>query len=268
MRGVFILETKRLALQFKQDGEEGEVTAQFSVFNAIDYDGDITIKGAFGSQQVRIGPWNHAYSGMSVGMGATRETREAALMEGKFFLDTSHGLDTYRTVKQLGDLQEWSYSYDVDEYTLRKPKSGENTPRWDGMVRELKKLTVIHVAPVEKGAGTDTGTRRIKSLSGPDALALFRKLRDGDTLSDEEIKVLAELTDQSVEDVATATAIKTSTDPGPGPGTTDPPEGTTTPGTTEPPTSTEPDPVTAEPRDPKSLFLEYLNISALVSPRS
>ena len=258
--GAFLLpETKRLQLELKQDGEDGEVSAQFSVFNAVDKDGDDTPRGAFGKQDIRIAAWGHNWGVNAVGRGAIRETRDAAVMDGKFFLDTTGGLDAYRTVKGLGELQEWSYGYDVDEYSLRQPKDGENTPRYDGMVRVLHKLTVHEVSPVMIGAGTDTRTLRLKGLQATGALLLLRKVREGAELSESEIEQLAELFDAPMVDVGKA--VSATKEPAPTPEPADP--------------APDPDPAPQADPDPEptnaeaqKLFLEYQKTLALAPRRT
>jgi HK97 family phage prohead protease len=150
------MERKGLTLELKEDGaEQGAVTAVFSTFNVIDKDGDVTLPGAFeDGAPVRISAWGHKWYELPVGRGAIKVEPGRALLDGHFFMDTAHGLDTYRTVKGLGELQEWSYGYDVLE--------SEEGPFNGQQVRLLKKLQVHEVSPVMLGAGIDTGTVGMK----------------------------------------------------------------------------------------------------------
>jgi hypothetical protein len=78
-------------------------------------------------------------------------------MEGVFFVDTQHGLDTFKTVKAMSqepNLQEWSYGYDVID-SDRGDFEGQQ-------VRFLKKLKVHEVSPVLLGAGVNTRTLSVK----------------------------------------------------------------------------------------------------------
>jgi hypothetical protein len=153
------MERKGLSLELKEDGaEQGAVTAVFSTFNVIDKDGDVTLPGAFADgAPVRISAWGHNWAGLPVGRGAIKAEPERAVLDGAFFMDTAHGLDTYRTIKGLAELQEWSYGYDVLE-------SGDG--QFNGQqVRFLKKLQVHEISPVMLGAGIGTGTLDMKGLS-------------------------------------------------------------------------------------------------------
>ena len=144
-----------------KDEERGEVVAVFSTLNVIDSDQDVTTKGAFeDGAKVRISAYGHtSWEGrLPVGKGSIRELKNEALLEGRFFLDTADGADTFRVVKELGadGLQEWSYGFDPVEY-----KFGEFE---DQQVRFLTKLKVHEVSPVLLGAGV--GTRLVSAKSG------------------------------------------------------------------------------------------------------
>src|SRR3990172_3860466 len=63
-------------LEFKQEGDQGLVTAVFATLNVIDEDGDVTIPGAFGEQSVKLAAWGHGWDKLPVGRGAIRERGE------------------------------------------------------------------------------------------------------------------------------------------------------------------------------------------------
>jgi Caudovirus prohead serine protease len=142
---------------------KGEVRAVFSTLNVRDKDGDITLPGAFrdGAETVisAYGHTSHMELGgrMPVGKGRIRTTAKEAILDGQFFLDTTHGRDAFLTVKQLGPLGQWSYGYDVLDADY-----GEV----DGKaVRYLKSLAVLEVSPVLVGVGVNTRTLATKGLS-------------------------------------------------------------------------------------------------------
>jgi len=151
------MEFKNIKLQLKEGAPEGSVLAVFSTFNVIDKDGDVTLPGAFeDGAPVRISSWGHKWYELPVGRGAIQVDGERAVMDGRFFMDTIGGADTYRTVKGLEELQEWSYGFNVLD-----SEEGD----FEGQhVRFLKKLEVPEVSPVMKGAGIDTGTLAIKGM--------------------------------------------------------------------------------------------------------
>jgi hypothetical protein len=154
------IEHKGLRLEIK-DAEQGFVEAIFSTFNVIDADGDVTLPEAFtDGARVRISAYGHGSWGgaLPVGKGYIRVRGDQAILEGKFFLNTTQGREHWETIKQMGDLQEWSYGYEVVEL-------GELTKQWQeaGARRVLKRLKVYEVSPVLVGAGIGTRTLALKS---------------------------------------------------------------------------------------------------------
>jgi len=145
-------------MQLKKDDESGEFTggfmAVFATLNVEDLDGDVTIPGAFeAGQEVIVEPWNHGWT-LPAGMGVIQADEEKAWIDGNFFLDTDVGKQNYQTVKNLGGLAQWSYTFDVvDE------GKGEFEER---QVNYLRTLDVVGVSPVTRGAGIDTRTVNIK----------------------------------------------------------------------------------------------------------
>lgn len=156
------METKTYmgGLEIKQDGDQGLVSNEFATLNVIDKDGDVTLPGAFGEQRVRLAAWNHGswmggLNALPVGKGQIHEDADKAVFGGEFFLNTETGREHFNTVKGLGDLQEWSYSFNITD-------SGEG--EFEGQqVRFLKRMEVIEVAPVLQGAGIGTRTVDIKA---------------------------------------------------------------------------------------------------------
>lgn len=160
------METKmfQAPIELKADSDEtGEFRAVFSTFNVIDHDRDVTIPGAFhDGQKVRVSYWGHRWQDLPVGRGVIGQDEEKAWIDGRFFLDTEAGRETYRTVKNLGELQEWSYGFDIEESEYGTFE-GEH-------VQFLRSLEVFEVSPVMLGAGIGTGTTDIKdrNRSGDD----------------------------------------------------------------------------------------------------
>ena len=150
--------TYQAAIELKLDeGQEGQFRAVFSRFNVVDHDGDVTLPGAFeDGQKVRIAYWGHRWNDLPVGKGVIHANEEIAWVDGQFFLDTAAGLETYKTVKNLEELQEWSYGFDI-------VKSSHGEFEDLGEVRFLETLVVHEVSPVMLGAGIGTGTVDIKS---------------------------------------------------------------------------------------------------------
>lgn len=146
-------------IEFKAASDEtGEFSAVFATLNVIDKDGDVTVNGAFKQgQEVLISAYQHTswQGALNVGRGTIREVGDEAIVDGKFYIDTSHGLDAYRTVKQNGTLQQWSYGFDTED-AAPGTMNGRD-------VQFLKGLDTHEVSPVLIGAGVNTRTLDVKS---------------------------------------------------------------------------------------------------------
>jgi hypothetical protein len=154
------MESKTLQRVEIKDAAKGQVSAVFATFNVIDGDGDVTLPDAFeDGAEVVISSYQHTSWGGSlpVGKGTIRTTKAEAIMDGRFFMDTTSGRDTFTVVKQLGPRQQWSYGYDTID-------SDRGT--FDGQeVRFLKRQLVHEVSPVLVGAGVNTRTLAVKALT-------------------------------------------------------------------------------------------------------
>ena len=172
-------EYKSFRVSLKDSDDPGHIVAQFAVFNEVDSDGDVTLPGAFGNQDVVVSAWGHASwmggsDNLPVGKGSISEKGNKAIFEGDLFLETTSGKDHYEVLKQTQGQQEWSYGFQVQEASFGDHNGQE--------VRFLKKLKVPEVSPVLKGAGSDTRTLAVKGS---------RKL------ADQGEELLAELGDYS-----------------------------------------------------------------------
>lgn len=144
------------------DESKGEIQAVFSTLKVIDKDGDVTLPGAFGEQKVRISAYNHRSwaDELPIGKGSIIESGDEAVLNGQFFMDVPKARDTFNTIKQLGELMEWSYGYDILE---RGDGTWPENDEKGQSVQLLKKLKVHEVSPVILGAGENTRTLSAKS---------------------------------------------------------------------------------------------------------
>ena len=153
---------KSIDLEIKND-EKGEVAAVFSVFDKVDSDGDIvkagSIKSGFKSGDVPM-VWAHKLD-MPIGKGQIEQDDDKATFKGQFFMDTESGKEAYNLVKAMGELQQWSFGFKVDDSEYGKFKKDGSDEEED--VRFLKGLTVYEVSPVLVGANQETYTMAIKS---------------------------------------------------------------------------------------------------------
>lgn len=151
-------ETKALRGVTIKSADEGRIQAVFATFDVVDLDGDVTRKSAFSNgAPVRISAFNHASweGALPVGKGVVRVTDKEAILDGQFFMNTTAGRDTFEVVKQMGELQEFSYGF-----TITDSERGELEGK---SVRIIKGANVTEVSPVLKGAGIDTRTIDLKN---------------------------------------------------------------------------------------------------------
>ena len=151
-------------IEFKTiDDEKGEVEAVFSVFNNVDTDGDVvlpgSIKSGFKDNQVPM-VFAHKWD-QPIGKGIIESDDEKATFRGSFFMGTEAGREAYALAKEMGDLQEWSFGFRINDYESGKFKKDGEEAEYD--VRFLKDLEVYEVSPVLVGANRETYTLAIKS---------------------------------------------------------------------------------------------------------
>lgn len=175
--------------------DEGAVTVAFAVLGDpgdqkaedIDKDGDVSLVGSLPvGQEVPISSYGHTSwpergARLPVGIGTISEGkakgRNLGILTGRFLNETTHGRDTYLTVKALGPLQEWSFGYVVDQ------KAGT----WAGLPANLnRKYAVLEVSPVLVGAGNGTRTLSIKTAEDGTPLA-------GEPMAEQFLRVLEEV---------------------------------------------------------------------------
>jgi hypothetical protein len=203
------------AFELKLDGaKEGDIELAFAQIGVRDKDGHVTDAGAFPSKSVPMSAYGHTSwpergARLPTGLVDIGEEGKLAKARGRFFLETTHGRDTYLTVKALGDLQEWSYGYKVLDGAKGKDEHGKPA-------LHLKKLDVREVSPVLVGAGLGTHTIGIKSsddegpLAGlPYADAIARVLRDAEDIVGRS-KSLRELRVKEGRELSTANREKLS----------------------------------------------------------
>jgi len=155
------LESKQINF-LTTDEAEGKVEAVFSVFNMVDSDNDIIVPGAvksgFGDKGVAM-VWGHDWKDV-IGRGVIEQDNEKAVFKGQFIMDTERGRDAFNTVKAMGDLQQWSFGFEVLDSDKKMITKNDGT---EHEVRELKELKVWEVSPVLVGANQNTYTMAVKN---------------------------------------------------------------------------------------------------------
>ncbi len=151
------------SIEFKTiDDEKGAVEAVFSVYNNLDSDGDVVIPGAiksgFKDNQVPM-VFAHKWD-QPIGKGVIETDDDKAVFKGSFFMGTEAGKEAYNLAKEMGDLQEWSFGFRINDYEVA-PFTKDGSDEVDA--RYLKDLEVFEVSPVLVGANRETYTLAIKS---------------------------------------------------------------------------------------------------------
>ena len=118
--------------------------------------------------------WAHKWD-MPIGKGQIEQDDDKATFKGQFFMDTESGKEAYNLVKAMGELQQWSFGFKVDDSEYGKFKKDGSDEEED--VRFLKGLTVYEVSPVLVGANQETYTMAIKSNT-----ELLEELTDSKTV--------------------------------------------------------------------------------------
>jgi hypothetical protein len=152
--------------------EAGTVRAVVARVGITDKEGDLFLAGAFGEQVVRVSSFGHRSwpsrgGEPPVGRGTIREQGDSVLADMKFFVGTTAGREHFELVRELGDLQEWSYGFLPSDAVSREPTAAE---RAAGAVRAISAVRVIEVSPVLIGASV--GTRTLSAKSDPTAVAI------------------------------------------------------------------------------------------------
>ena len=165
------METKTFTSTLEvKDDEPGRVTAVIATFNVIDRDGDVILPGAFvdGQEVPLVAAHDWSMDGW-IGKGVIRVTDTEAIFDGQFWLDTTDGAEAYKKVKNMGDLQQWSWGFHVPEGAARTGVFQGQTVRFLG---EDVPLEVNEASPVLVGAGVGTRTLSVKGMKR--ALAVHR----------------------------------------------------------------------------------------------
>jgi len=159
------MDYKSFVATLKAD-KSGEFSALFCRFNQIDRDGDLILPTAFTHGQKVPMAWAHDWSKI-VGAGSVRVTDVGAVYDGRFFLETQAGEEAYKTVKNLGEMSQWSWGFKTIDSAYEE-RAGKT-------VRVIKLVELFEVSPVLIGAGYDTQLLAIKG-GGDNLKKEYRRL--------------------------------------------------------------------------------------------
>lgn len=202
--------------KFVKAEDDGTVEAVFATMGVKDKDGDVTLSGFFGSQEVVMVP-GHDWKHVPLGKGVIGEEGNEAIARLKMNLEIPEAKSWHSAIKfdlkNGTPLQQYSYGFDILE-------GGSEWGEFNGeQVRFLKARPdgspgskVWEVSPVLVGAGEGTRTLSAKGLKFCDegatvlaavksfvergsALAALRE-KDGRKLSEENRERMASMSSE------------------------------------------------------------------------
>ena len=143
-----------------KDASRGEVEAVVARVGVVDRDGDLFTVGSFGERSVRVSEFNHRSwpqrgGDRPIGRGTIRERGSDVVASLKFFMGTTAGREAFETVKELGDVGEWSYGWLPG---TEKTAELSDEYRQLGARRVISDVPVVEVSPVLMGASIGTRT--------------------------------------------------------------------------------------------------------------
>jgi hypothetical protein len=157
---------KSATATFKALKGKGEFEAEFSVFGNVDLDGDRIVKGAF-APAFEKNPtpaivWTHSWDIPPIGATIEAvETETGAKGVGRLFVD-EHEIAAQVWAGMKSDppaLTQYSFAFNIGDSQLVAAKAGEDTPRRDGQIREIKTVSdIFEWGPTLMGANPATST--------------------------------------------------------------------------------------------------------------
>jgi len=138
----------------ESDADQGLIEAVVSTFGVLDADREIVMASAFTDGQALPMVWAHDWA-RPIGKGIISVQPDRAVFSGRLFLDTTAGLDAFRTMKAMGDLQQFSWGFGVKRADFVE-QDGEQ-------VRRILETEAYEVSPVLVGSNPQTGILAIKS---------------------------------------------------------------------------------------------------------
>ena len=154
----------RKAFTAKAEGDNGEITAVIATLNVVDRHSDVILPGALGGMTgVGIGQFNHeSIFGAHpwIGYGVLSEVGNEIVLNGQLFLAMDAAAEQWKSLQGMGEKQEWSFFFRLKQWSF-----GEFGASQD-QVRFIEKMEAREVSPVAFGAGINTRTVSVKSLTG------------------------------------------------------------------------------------------------------
>jgi hypothetical protein len=148
------------------------VRAVVATLGKVDADGDVTVPGFFGRQDVQVVPvhnWEH----VPIGKGLLYEQGDQAIADLKVNLAIPQARAWYEAwrfdLEHPPALQQWSYGYSVKAGGSFDGRFGGKSVRFLTPLKDGSPGVVVHeVGPVMLGAGVDTATLEASADPDPD----------------------------------------------------------------------------------------------------
>jgi HK97 family phage prohead protease len=138
----------------KTEGDDaGTIEAVISTFDVVDRDGDIVLASAFEDGEAIPMVWSHDWQ-MPIGKGVINVKDNRAVFKGRLNLNTDWGRNAYESIKDMGDLQEYSWGFQILDSDI-VDRDGEKR-------RAIKTTERFEASPVLVGAA---GRGRTQTLS-------------------------------------------------------------------------------------------------------
>lgn len=150
-----------------KDEAKGEVTAKVATLEVIDKDGDIIRKDALTkAAKVAMSSWGHdaMFGNRPAGKGTLARQGDHLVFDGKVFLSTNDGRETFAVLKEMGADQQWSFGFRITGWEVPDEKE-----RKAGAFRIITKMDAFEVSPVLVGAGIGTATTGLKGAATAEA---------------------------------------------------------------------------------------------------
>lgn len=148
-----------------KDATSGDVEAIVATLGVVDRDGDFMAPGSIvDGSKVIMSQYGHGSvigGQMPVGKGVINVVGNKAIFRGRLFMDTTAGVETFKTLKAMGGDQEWSFGFLTDD---ERPPTPEQKSM--GARRAVYKTTSFEVSPVFLGGGLNTQTLSVKQADG------------------------------------------------------------------------------------------------------
>jgi phage head maturation protease len=146
-----------------KDANTGAVEAIIATLLVVDKDEDVIVEGAIpDGAKVSMSSYGHnaVYGEAPVGKGKIYIEGNRAVFKGRMFLATSRGRETFETLKEMGEEQQWSFGF-----RILGAEVPDDAWKKKGARRILTKLDCFEVSPVIIGAGVGTRTLGVKGAN-------------------------------------------------------------------------------------------------------